>query len=135
MSVHINEAAHVTVQISAPYDVAFDFLADVENMPKWAVNFISAGRTDGDTYLVTTPMGELPARIEGARRTGVVAMLVGSMPPFVGVLGRTESGCTFTFLLGKQPNWTVAVFQSEGIPGMVHECEVLKGLVEAKASA
>ena len=50
-------------------------------------------------------------------------------------LTRGEGGCAFTFLLGKQPDWSVEQFQSEGIPGMVHECEVLAGLIEARAAA
>lgn len=135
MPVHINEAAHVTVQIDAPYDAALDYLADVTNLPRWAVNFIASGRTDGDDYLVTTPMGELPARIEADRNTGVITMLIGPIPPFIGILARTEDGCAFTFLLGKQPNWSAEQFRSDGIPGMVHECEVLAGLIESRAAA
>jgi len=134
MSVHVNQAAHVSVEIAANYETAFAFLADVTAMPRWAVNFISAGRAEGETYWVTTPMGEMPARIEADAGTGVISMLIGPMPPFVGVLSRSDGGCTFTFLLGKQPSWSTDQFRTEGIPGMVHECEVLAGLVEAIAA-
>lgn len=48
-----------TVTIQANTKVVFDFVANIENLPKWAVVFCQRLRRDGSRWIVTTPGGEL----------------------------------------------------------------------------
>jgi len=102
MSVHVNEAAHVTVQIDAPYDAALDFLADVANLPRWAVNFISAGRVgravelgrlfpqDRDGELDLVQLRHTVQHVDALARGGVYHRADPQSEPPPGLLARVE---------------------------------------------
>lgn len=61
-----------SVTISANQEAVFAFLADPENLPRWAVGFARAIRRDGNAWLVTTGQGEVPLRYEVDPRLGVI---------------------------------------------------------------
>lgn len=47
-----------SITIEAPYDVAWDYISDWRNQPKWATNFVKSVRQDGDKIIMSTVMGE-----------------------------------------------------------------------------
>jgi hypothetical protein len=61
-----------TISIQAAPEKVVEFLADHQNLPRWAVGFAKSVRQHQDRWLVTTGGGELPFRIEADARTGVV---------------------------------------------------------------
>jgi hypothetical protein len=74
------EARTVTVTLNAAAGSVFGFLAEIENAPRWATEFIQELRREGDDYRVVTPMGELLYRIEADADTGVIDIRVGLHP-------------------------------------------------------
>ncbi len=63
-----------TVTIQASPKVVFDFIADIENLPKWAVVFCQGLRREGSRWIVTTPGGELTMRYVTEPRSWSVDM-------------------------------------------------------------
>ncbi|HSE77379.1 MAG TPA: hypothetical protein VLG66_05210 [Alphaproteobacteria bacterium] len=62
---------------SAPRDRLFAFLADINNLPKWATAFCRALKTVGGEHRVVTPEGEIIFRIDADPRSGTIDMYGG----------------------------------------------------------
>jgi hypothetical protein len=60
------------VSIPASSDEVFRFLADPENLPRWAVGFARGIRLDGVQWIVATQQGELPIRYESDATRGTI---------------------------------------------------------------
>src|SRR5688572_327208 len=64
-----------TVTIYGTAGQVFDFIADPQNLPRWAVGFCRAVRRDGevpDRWIVTTAQGDLPIRYVTDSALGVI---------------------------------------------------------------
>jgi hypothetical protein len=61
-----------TVSIAAASDEVFWFLADPENLPRWAVGFARSIRREDDTWIVTTAQGDLPVRLVSDQESGTI---------------------------------------------------------------
>jgi hypothetical protein len=59
-----------SVSIPASSAYVFDFIADPETLPLWAVGFCRRIRRDGAGWIVTTSQGETPLRYETDRTRG-----------------------------------------------------------------
>ena len=77
------------VGIDGTPDQVFDFLADPENLPKWAVGFCHSIRRDGDHWMVTTAGGEVGVRyvtdrglyaLQNGARTGRLGLWADAAP-------------------------------------------------------
>lgn len=66
-----------TARFDAPCAHVFAYLADAENLPKWATGFCKSLRKQGGDYYVQTPACELYFRIDHDERTGVLDMTSG----------------------------------------------------------
>ncbi|TBR11276.1 MAG: hypothetical protein EPO62_02120 [Candidatus Nitrosotenuis sp.] len=82
----------------------FDFLSDIENLPKWSTQFIQKVMLVDDKYKAVTPIGEVFLRYETDRNTGVIDIYAGPTEKqmtcaFLRVVSFSEnsSGVTFTF--------------------------------------
>ena len=69
--------ATVTTVLDAPQPAVFDYLADPENLPRWATEFARELRRDADGYTVVNGLGEFRFEIHADRGTGVVDMFAG----------------------------------------------------------
>jgi len=69
--------ATVTTVLDAPRDAVFSFLADVDNLPRWATEFARELRHDGDRHIVVNGLGEFVFEIRADERTGVIDMYAG----------------------------------------------------------
>jgi len=83
------EARTITLTVPAAPETVFDFIADVENLPRWAAGFcerleISAGR-----WTALTSFGDLWIELAGDARAGTVDLLAaedaGRMEPLFSV--------------------------------------------------
>lgn len=95
----------VSVRISAPADQVFHFLADVENLPRWATEFCDRVELEADGWVAHTQQGPLCFRIVADPGTGVIDMWSGPAPDQmsvypVRVLGMADGTAlvSFTFL-------------------------------------
>jgi hypothetical protein len=93
----------VTAVFPAPKERVFSYLADVENLPRWATEFARELRVVDGRHKVVNGLGEFWFRIAADPETGVVDMLAGPdedrlalFPARVVPLGEDASAFTFT---------------------------------------
>ncbi len=132
---HRSSTRGVTIE-SSPAEV-FDFLADPENLPKWAVGFCRSIRREGERWLVLTSQGEVPIRIVADREWGVIDF---HFAPAPGVEAAAYSRIVPN---GDGAEYVFTQFQTDGMPDHVFEGQVralaeellvLRGLLHARAS-
>lgn len=61
-----------SIVIAAPKNKVFAYLANIENVPKWATAFALEVKVVDGKHKVTTPMGEMFLRIDADEKTGVL---------------------------------------------------------------
>lgn len=66
-----------TAPFKAAPDVVFDFVSNIENLPKWATAYAKSIRRDGDDYIVDTPMGDLFQVFDVNKDAGLIDMRSG----------------------------------------------------------
>ena len=124
----------VSVPVSPAY--AFDFIADPETLPLWAVGFCRRIRRDGAGWLVTTAQGEVPLRYEtdGARGTidfyfsqarGVEIAAFSRVVP-------NGAGTEYAFTQFQAPGMPDAVFEAQ-VSALAEELRVLTSVIRARA--
>jgi hypothetical protein len=93
----------VTTVLPAPRDRVFAFLADVENLPRWATEFARELKVVDGRHKVVNGLGEFFFEIRPDERTGVIDMLAGPttdelalFPSRVVPLGPDRSAFTFS---------------------------------------
>ena len=130
----MNSSTH-TLLLDAPKDKVFDFLACVDNLPKWATQFCRALRRDeyGRTKVVT-PQGEIFFKIAADRATGIVDMFGGPSENEMAywparVLARPDNGSVFVFTAFQYPGVSDAEFAAQ-CAGLAHEFPRIKALTE-----
>src|SRR5215218_6685371 len=69
--------ATVTTVLDALQSDVFDYMADIENLPRWATEFARELKRDDDGYRVVNGLGEFCFEIRADRSTGVIDMLAG----------------------------------------------------------
>jgi hypothetical protein len=60
------------ITVAASRDDVVAFLADPENLPRWAVGFARGIRREGETWIVQTAQGEMPIRIIADAALGTI---------------------------------------------------------------
>jgi len=108
----------VTAVFPAPKERVFSYLADVENLPRWATDFARELKLVDGEWKVVNGLGEFVFRIEADPETGVIDMLAGPaadelalFPTRVVPLGEDVSAFTFT------------MFQGPGLPDEIFEAQ------------
>jgi hypothetical protein len=67
----------VTTVLDAEPQRVFEYMATIENMPKWATEFARELRRDGDDFKVVNRQGELYFAIDADPATGVIDLYAG----------------------------------------------------------
>ena len=125
------------VSVDGPAAQVFDFVADPENLPKWAVGFCHAIRRDGDRWLVRTAQGELGIRYVTDRELGVVDFYLSPAP------GVEAAAFSRVLPNGGGAEYVFTQFQGAGVPdevfagqvaALAEELRVLQALVRARAT-
>jgi len=108
-----------SVTLAAPVDHVFDFLAEPENLPCWAVGFCRAIRRQNGRWLVTTAQGEVAIRYVTNRALGTVDFHI-SLAPGVETVA-------FSRVLpnGAGAEYVFTQFQAPGMPGEVYDANVV----------
>jgi hypothetical protein len=90
--------------VESPKTEVFDFLSNIENLPKWSTQFIQKVTLVDGKYKALTPVGEVFLRYETDRKTGAIDIYAGPTEKqmtcaFLRVVSFSESssGVTFTF--------------------------------------
>lgn len=93
---------HVT--LAAPRDAVFDFLADVEHLPRWAGDFCERLELARHGWKAWTALGDLLLEIEAERHSGVIDLKFGDveapmMNVALRVLAVPTGGCLVSLVL------------------------------------
>ena len=108
----------VTTVLPVPKRKAFAYLADIENLPRWATEFGGELKVEDGRHKVVNGLGEFFFRIEADEATGVIDMLAGPsedelalFPTRVVELPRGQSA--FTYTMFQAPEMSDELFESQ----------------------
>lgn len=104
-------SATVTTVLDAPRDAVFSFLADIENLPRWATEFARELRRDGDRHIVVNGLGEFVFEIRADPKTGVIDMHAGPSEDELAVFPTRAVA-----LPDGRTAYTFTMFQAPGMP-------------------
>ena len=124
-----------SIAIHASREKVVSFLADPQNLPRWAVGFAKSVRREGDRWVVVTGGGEMGIRITAEPRIGVVDFYM-SPAPGVEALAASrvvpnERGVEYVFTQFQAPGMPDDVF-AKNVQALAHELTVLKAVLEVE---
>ncbi len=107
-----------SISLRAHPDATFAYLADIENMPRWAMNFCSSAEHKDGFTRVATPQGPLIFILKSDPRTGVIDFVGGpTTEAFTTwhsrVLPSPGGGSLFVFTAGRQPGESAEDFSRQ----------------------
>lgn len=108
----------VTAVLSAPREEVFAYLADIENLPKWATEFARELKSDNGDYKVVNNLGEFYFEIRADERTGVIDMLAGPTKDRLAIFPTRA-----VELPGDQTAYTFTMFQAPSMPSEIFESQ------------
>jgi hypothetical protein len=115
----------VTTVLPAPKAKVFAYLAEIENLPRWATDFARELKVVDGRHKVVNGLGEFFFRIEADERTGVIDMLAGPTETEMAlfptrVVGLPDGRSAFTFTMFQAPGSSDELFDSQHA-SLVHE--------------
>jgi hypothetical protein len=125
----------VTTVLEAPREEVFDYLSEIENLPRWATEFARELKREGDRFKVVNGLGELYFDIDADRRTGVIDMYAGPAVDELAlfptrVVGLPGGRSAFTFTMFQAPGMPDELFESQ-YRSLLRELENVRREVEA----
>ena len=111
-------SATVTTVLDASPETVFSYLAEIENLPKWATEFARELRREDDDYKVVNGLGEFYFRIEADPDTGVIDMFSGATKDEMAlfptrVVGLPDERTAYTFSMFQAPGMPTELFESQ----------------------
>ena len=108
----------VTTVLPAAPERVFDYMSDVENLPRWATEFARELRREGDRWIVSNNLGELVFEIRADERTGVIDMLAGPSEDELAVfptrvVGLPDGSTAYSFTMFQGPGMPDELFESQ----------------------
>lgn len=108
----------VTAVLPAPKAKAFAFLADVENLPRWATEFARELKVVDGRHKIVNGLGEFFFEIRADEATGVIDMLAGpdddQMALFPSRVVELPDGTSaYTFTMFQAPGQSDELFESQ----------------------
>ena len=76
----------VTILVSASRDTVFNYLADIENLPRWATEYCGRLELRGGRWWAYTSQGEMLVENETSAGTGVIDLRAGPSADRLGLL-------------------------------------------------
>src|SRR5918911_4551862 len=110
--------ATVTTVLDAPQDEVFQYLAEIENLPRWATEFARELKRDDDGYRVVNGLGEFCFEIRADRATGVIDMLAGPDRNAMAVFPTRAVA-----LPDGRTAYTFTMFQAPGMPDELFDAQ------------
>jgi hypothetical protein len=110
--------ATVTTVIKAPRDAVFAYLADIENVPRWATEFAHELKREGDDYKVINGLGEFYFDIHADPATGVIDMFAGPTKEQMAVfptraVALPDGRTAYSFTMFQAPGMPDELFESQ----------------------
>jgi len=125
-----------TVTIEAHAVQVFEFLADPENLPRWAVGFCRSIRRAGGRWIAQTAQGDVGIRYVTDPTLGVIDFCI-SPAPGAEVVAYSRvvpngDGAEYVFTQFQAPGMPDHVFEAN-VTALKEELVVLKALMRARA--
>ena len=125
----------ITVPVSA--EEAFAFLAQPQNLPRWAVGFARGIRRDGDAWIVQTAQGEVPVRVVADAERGTIDFHMGVAPGLEAVaysrVVPNDMGAEYVFTQLQLPGMSDEVFAAQRA-ALAEELAILPILFRAQVA-
>jgi hypothetical protein len=125
----------ITVPVSA--EEAFAFLAQPENLPRWAVGFARGIRREGDAWIVQTAQGEMPVRVIADPSRGTIDFHMGVAPGLEAVaysrVITNDTGAEYIFTQFQLPGMSDEVFAAQRA-ALAEELAILPIVFRAQAA-
>ena len=108
----------VTAVFPAPKQRVFEYMSDIENLPRWATEFAREMKVVDGRHVVVNGLGEFLFEIEADERTGVVDMYAGPSEEQMGVfptrVGELPGGSSaYSFTMFQAPDMPDELFESQ----------------------
>lgn len=108
----------VTTVLPAPKDRVFAYLADVENLPKWATEFARELKLEDGRARVVNGLGEFDFEIDADADTGVIDMYAGPSRDELAVFPTRvvelpDGSTAYTFTMFQAPGMPDDLFESQ----------------------
>jgi hypothetical protein len=134
MPMHADTQA-ITLPVSS--EEAFSFLAEPENLPRWAVGFARGIRREGDGWIVQTAQGEMPVRVVADAVRGTIDFHLGVAPGLEAVaysrVVPNDSGAEYVFTQFQLPGMAYEVFTAQRV-ALAEELAILPILFRAQVA-
>jgi hypothetical protein len=108
----------VTAVFPAPKERVFDYMSDIENLPRWATEFARELKVVDGRHVVVNGLGEFVFKIESDTGTGVVDMFAGPNEDEMGVFPTRV-----VELPGGASAYSFTMFQAPGMPDELFESQ------------
>lgn len=129
-----------SISLEAPAGHVFDFVANPENLPRWAVGFCRAirrGDERPDRWIATTAHGDVPIRYVTDATLGVIDFHFSPAPNVQAVacsrVVANGDGAEYVFTQFQSPGMPDAVFEAQ-VEALVEELQVLRGVIRARGA-
>jgi hypothetical protein len=108
----------VTAVLDAPKERVFDYLSQVENLPKWANEFARELKFEDGNAKAVNGLGEFWFSIDADEETGVIDMYAGPDPDALAlfptrVVGLAEGRSAFTFTMFQGAEMADDLFEAQ----------------------
>jgi len=108
----------VTTIVDAGQRAVFDYLSDIDNLPKWATEFARQLKRAGDDYKVVNGLGEFFFEIRAHADSGVIDMFAGPTKAELAIFpSRTVA------LADGRTAYSFTMFQAPGVPDELFEAQ------------
>lgn len=119
-----------SIFIAAPAADVHALVADLDQLPRWAVGFAKAIERDADGHVVTLTGGDrVRIAMVADRETGTADFHMNGAPAYTRTVP-VDGGCVHAFTMIAEPGEPDAVFDAK-IEALGHELTVLKAIAEA----
>jgi hypothetical protein len=108
----------ITTVLPAPPDEVFAYLANIENLPRWATEFARELVRDGEDYKVVNGLGEFFFAIRADADTGVIDRYAGPTKDEMAlfptrVVALPDGRSAYTFTMFQAPDMPDELFDSQ----------------------
>ncbi len=110
--------ATVTTVLDAPREAVFRYIADIENLPRWATEFARELKWEDDKAKVVNGLGEFYFALDADDDTGVIDMYAGASEDEMAlfptrVVGLRPGKTAYSFTMFKAPGMSDELFESQ----------------------
>jgi len=126
-----------TITLPVSCEEAFAFLAQPENLPRWAVGFARGIRREGNAWIVQTAQGEMPIRVVADALQGTIDFQMRVAPGLEAVaysrIVPNDSGAEYVFTQFQLPGMSDEVFAAQQA-ALAEELAILPILFRAQVA-